>query len=227
MADDPFVAWDGAYVLGALSPEDRHAFEAHLTSCAACTSRVQQLAGLPGLLARSDPADLLPDAAPALAPATLLPRLVAAATRERRRRRWIFGSGWAAAAVAAAVAVVFAVLSSRAPVTPTPAPSADLVAMAPIGAAERTELSAQVGLTGVTWGTKIELKCTYPAEDAGPLLYQLVVVDRSGQPHPAGGWKIVPGKTATMNASTAVAEADIQQVLVETPDGAAVLSLDR
>ena len=30
-ASDPFVTYDAAYVLGALSPEDRQEFEEHLT----------------------------------------------------------------------------------------------------------------------------------------------------------------------------------------------------
>ena len=43
---------DGAYVLGALSPEDRVAFERHLPGCRECQRSVRELAGLPGLLAR-------------------------------------------------------------------------------------------------------------------------------------------------------------------------------
>ncbi|WP_212754237.1 zf-HC2 domain-containing protein [Nakamurella aerolata] len=50
-----FADWDGAYVLGALSAEDRRAFEMHMGACAACRRAVAELAGLPGLLARVDP----------------------------------------------------------------------------------------------------------------------------------------------------------------------------
>lgn len=50
-----FADWDGAYVLGALSTEDRRAFEMHMAACAACRQAVAELAGLPGLLAKVDP----------------------------------------------------------------------------------------------------------------------------------------------------------------------------
>ena len=42
---------DAAYVLGALSPADRQAYERHLRDCQECQDSVQRLAGLPGLLA--------------------------------------------------------------------------------------------------------------------------------------------------------------------------------
>ncbi|WP_425955706.1 anti-sigma factor family protein [Xylanimonas sp. McL0601] len=47
---DPFTDWDGAYVLGSLSPTERREFEAHLATCDACRRAVAELAGLPGLL---------------------------------------------------------------------------------------------------------------------------------------------------------------------------------
>lgn len=53
---DEFAEWDAAYVLGALSPSDRRAYERHLAGCAACRSAVAELAGLPGLLGTISPA---------------------------------------------------------------------------------------------------------------------------------------------------------------------------
>lgn len=40
------------YVLGALSPIERRAFEAHLSRCHQCRDDLASVAGLPGLLAR-------------------------------------------------------------------------------------------------------------------------------------------------------------------------------
>ena len=48
---DSFREWDAAYVLGALSAEDRRDFERHLPTCPACAAAVAELAGLPGILA--------------------------------------------------------------------------------------------------------------------------------------------------------------------------------
>ena len=45
----------GVYVLGALSPAERRAFEAHLSRCHPCRDDLASLAGLPGLLARLTP----------------------------------------------------------------------------------------------------------------------------------------------------------------------------
>lgn len=53
---DQYAEWDAAYVLGALSPTDRRAYERHLAECAACRSAVAELAGLPGLLGTLTPA---------------------------------------------------------------------------------------------------------------------------------------------------------------------------
>jgi len=49
----------GAYVLGALAPADRSAYERHLANCARCREEVAQLAGLPGLLGRLDVKDAM------------------------------------------------------------------------------------------------------------------------------------------------------------------------
>src|SRR5262245_49866304 len=48
---------DGAYVLGALSPAERAAYERHLSTCSFCREAVADIAVLPGLLGRLDPAD--------------------------------------------------------------------------------------------------------------------------------------------------------------------------
>ena len=93
---------DGAYVLGALSPEDRVAFERHLPSCPECAQSVRELAGLPGLLARVPVEILDPDKLPMPVPDTLLPALVRRVRRSQRRRTWITG-GLVAAAAAIAI----------------------------------------------------------------------------------------------------------------------------
>lgn len=54
---DRFRDWDAAYLLGALSHDDRRAFERHLQSCPACRAAVAELAGLPGILGALPVAD--------------------------------------------------------------------------------------------------------------------------------------------------------------------------
>src|SRR4051794_39128306 len=112
-AIDPFEYDDAAYVLGALTGDERRAFETHLHSCPACRARVDEvrstadlLAVLPRTLADADES-LKEGAGPGPVPDTLLPSLLRQAGRERRRRRLFTG---AVAAVAAACLVALAIV---------------------------------------------------------------------------------------------------------------------
>ena len=88
---------DGAYVLGALSPADRRAFEEHLSGCDRCQRSVRELAGLPGLLARVDAGVLSRRPLDEPVPASVLPALLHDVRRDRRRRT-LAPAGVAAAA---------------------------------------------------------------------------------------------------------------------------------
>ena len=69
-AHETFVDWDASYVLGALSPSDRRAYERHLAGCGQCREAVAELAGMPGLLgalSREEAEELLEDSAPEIA----------------------------------------------------------------------------------------------------------------------------------------------------------------
>ena len=92
---------DGAYVLGALAPEERLEFERHLAGCPTCSRSVRDLAGLPGLLAQVSPEVLEAGPEEEPPPETLLPALVREVRRSRHRRRLVVGL-----AAAAAVAVL-------------------------------------------------------------------------------------------------------------------------
>ena len=67
-----YATWDAAYVLGSLSDDDRHAFEAHLAGCAPCRQSVTELTAISPLLSLldydqvvgADGADRLPAAPP-------------------------------------------------------------------------------------------------------------------------------------------------------------------
>src|SRR5450631_3987305 len=118
MTTDEFALYDAAYVLGALSPADRRAFEEHLQSCPACASSVAELAGLPGLMSRVSIGQLTAEPEPV--PETLLPRLARAVRRERRQRRLAVGVAAAAAAcliTAGGLAVTRSDAPARPPVT--------------------------------------------------------------------------------------------------------------
>lgn len=219
---------DGAYVLGALSAADRLAFERHLATCDACTARVRQLAGLPGLLGRVG-AEVLDDAALPEVPATLLPALAVRVRRERRRRTAL--TALVAAAVTTLVVGVGAVAVEAVRDDPTPPAAAPVpdagTAMAPVGGAVPVE--ASLTLEDVTWGTRIGLLCTYrPAtveyELPDEVVYLLVVRTRDGGTEQVGTWRSVDGRTMRLQAGTATRQEEIASVEVRTTDGRVVLT---
>jgi hypothetical protein len=231
MTHDAFSRHDAAYVLGALSPADRRAFEDHLRECEGCRQAVADVAGLPGLLAKVDPAEIDPDHPGGQSgqvdpvPETLLPRLLREVQRARRRRR-----GWAAAsAAAAAVAVVGVGVAlgpgGGSPDRPPPPAAAPARTMGQVG---QTGLSASVAMEEVAWGTRLTLTCTYEAQgyddDGARPAYALVVRTRDGVEQVAT-WRAVAGRAATVVAATASPRSEITSLEVRTTGGEPVLRL--
>jgi hypothetical protein len=212
-----FAEWDSAYVLGALSPADRIAYEEHLESCARCRGAVAELSPMPGLLARlsADRASALldeedePAGASAPRPALLDELRHEARRRRERRRQWSF------ALVAAAAALLFAAIAI--PLTLISAggtdagPDARSSTFEPIADAP---LVASATLTPVDWGTRIDLDCRYEVYEGAPAdgrewPYALYVVDRDGGEREVSSWKASPGESAQLEAGTAVDLDDI------------------
>lgn len=221
---------DGAYVLGALSPEDRVAFERHLSGCESCARSVRELAGLPGLLSRV-PAEVLdPEHQPPPVPDTLLPTLIRRAKRTRRRRA-LATAGLVAAAVLVTAGVV-GVAVSRHDTPPAAAPTVGPTTAAP-RAFERVgseQMSGWVSLTKVGWGTRLDLTCSYAAEedeayDAGGVGYTMVVTRTDGGTEQVGSWRGLPGRTVHVSAATSAEPAEIASVEVRTAGGEDVLRL--
>ena len=224
---------DGSYVLGALSPADRRAFEAHLSGCDQCQRSVRELAGLPGLLARVDAGVLESPAADEPVPAGVLPALLHDVRRDRRRRtRLTVGAAAAAAVVVATATFTLAGLndSGDGPSANPPATSSSATgtatgqAMEPVG--DPVGVRAMLDLAPVAWGTKLDLVCSYAGEAyAAPEAYSLVVHTRDGHSEQVATWKSLPGKTMRLAAATATSRSDITSVEMRTADGDPVLEL--
>lgn len=233
-----FTHQDGSYVLGALSPAERRAYEQHLSTCADCAQSVRELAGLPGLLSRVDSSALESPPPRQPVPETLLPTLVGRVRRTRRRRAFVT-AGVAAAAVAAVAAVTVGTLavtgafdnestpsvSTHGPtVTPT---GPEQRAMRPIGS---VPVRASLVLESVSWGTRIEMTCTYVSdggdyEPAAEATYVLVIRTRDGRSEPVGTWRAQSGTTTRLSAATAADVDQISSVEVQTEMGQPVLRL--
>lgn len=228
---------DGAYVLGALGPEDRVAFEGHLPACATCARSVRELAGLPGLLSRVPAGSVDPEAAPLPVPDTLLPALVRHVRRRRRRRTWI-SAGLVAAVTTAALSAGFALGRDDPPVTTAQSPTAvtaTRMRFTPVGG---TPISGWVSLTQVTWGTRLDLACSYgePAtsqggqggygDDTHERGYTMVITRRDGTTEDVATWTASPDRTVHLTAATASPKSEIARVAVRTSDGREVLRLE-
>jgi anti-sigma factor RsiW len=185
----------GAYVLGALEPDERRDVDDHLRGCATCSAELAGFAGLPALLARVRPEDLEPVAV------TPSPELFArvsavAGTRQRRRpRTW--------AVVAAAVLVV---LGLGIGLSLWPSGTGELTATATAGPVEVT-LTATPAKEGsaldvAVAGLRSGETCT------------LVAVDSDGRSHPAGNWPVSQAGDGRWRGWADVDPADLSEVVV-------------
>jgi hypothetical protein len=225
-----YEMWDGAYVLGSLSPAERREFEVHLDSCEQCSRAVRDLAGLPGLLGRIGP-EVFEESEPEPVPETLLPRLSRAVRRGQQRRTWLTAGIAAAAAVAITTGGVLALDNSGSSdvAIPPPTSSPTLPVGQPLTPLKRDPMIASVALTPVAWGTKLELTCSYKRNAAsyGGGAYAMVVHTKDGHTEQVATWNGLPGETMHVSGATAAWQRDITSVEVTHLDGTpiAVLTL--
>jgi hypothetical protein len=163
----------GAYVLGALGPDERRRVDEHVADCPACAAELADFESLPGLLDLVDPEDLL--AAPVTPSPELFERMAAAAEEGRAAERARRGRGRLLVAAA-----VLAVLGAGAGVTSWVVGSNDPSHTVAQGPVHMTVTAAAQG-TGTTLDVTV---MGLPAEEK----CRLVVVDRDGTRHEAGQW---------------------------------------
>lgn len=208
MNDDPFHDWDAAYVLGLLGPDDRRAFEAHLTTCAACSAAVAELAGMPGILATLSKEDALALLEPADEPASdgLVTRLAVAAGRRRRRVRLAIAGAGVAAALGLGIGG-YAIGSADESATP----AGRFVAMS---STQPGIMTASLRVEKKEWGTRLEWNCDYLATGGygASRAYELVITDTSGRETIAASWVATSPKAASLATSSAVPKDEIKRV---------------
>jgi hypothetical protein len=222
-----FTHLDAAYVLGALAPEERLAFERHLTTCASCSAAVRDFAGLPGLLAQVSAEVVESPQEPDPVPETLLPSLVREVRRAQHRRRWVAGVAAAAAVLVVGFGAGYAVTGGDDSAPPQAAPA--LAAPHDMEQVDQSSVWGQVSLTSVLWGTRLDLTCSYQeptgAYPEGEHTYALVVHTRDGGTEQVATWKGLPGKTMHVTGATALTTDDIASVEVEDAAGNSLLEL--
>jgi hypothetical protein len=226
---DPYATWDAAYVLGALSTVERHEFEGHLSDCPSCHRAVGELAGMPALLRRLTLDDVLSIegsgrvAGETSEPPTEVLNSLMATVHRRRRARVLVWTGSVAAAAAVAIGVLVAVRPEHNAPGPIPQASAPL-AMTPV---EPSPLTATVRLVSRSWGTAIEMDCTYGAEpegdDGGDDELAMVAVGRDGSRAQLATWVAHTGVLASLAASTSLPIEQVAAIQVVSAESGNVL----
>lgn len=228
---DTYLTWDAAYVLGALSGEDRREYETHLAGCARCRSAVAELGGMPGLLSMLDLAEVsaLDDEAPdpPLRPEVLTSVIDRVVVRRRRTRV----AAMTAVGVAALLAAVALMVAIRPEVfglrtAPTQQATAQMHGMSKVS---DTPINASVALTSYGWGTRIDMECSYgdwgqSPHGVTPQDLGMVVIGDDGSRQQIATWLGLSGATALPSGTTPMGSDEIAAVqLVSTSDGTVLL----
>ncbi|WP_228977205.1 anti-sigma factor [Streptomyces sp. DH12] len=243
----------GAYVLGVLDDTDATAFEAHLAGCGVCAARLDELAGMPPMLAllaegpgpAERPVTAPPPPPPApFAPAgppgpPLLSRLVdeVSVHRARRHRKARYLVAAVAVLVIGGPALAVGALSGDAPTTTRVAAEDVFSGLArKVSATDATtRVSATVGMEGKGWGTDAMLELR---NVTGPLKCRLVAVSKAGEEEIVSSWSVPkwgygiadsPNETARkplyVHGAAAMAPGAIDRFEVRTFDGRSLVTI--
>jgi anti-sigma factor RsiW len=190
----------GAYVLGALEPEERGHLEEHLRACPSCAVELAEFSALPALLDRVRPDDLRPDT---VAPSVgMFERLSAAAAPPARIR----SRTWALVAAA-----VLAVLGAGIGVTVWASGSGDRTVTASAEAVRATVTASTVDDGSAL---VVSVSGMRPGETC-----HLVAVDSDGDRYPAGVWPASAAGDGTWRGWADVDRRDLAAVLLVGDDG--------
>jgi hypothetical protein len=224
----------GAYVLGALSPAERSAYQRHMATCNVCRNEVADLAGLPGLLGRLDEATAAglsgpggaTVATPPPAPPMLLPDLLGKVrterARSRRRFRWRAGALASAAACLALLASLGVSMASQQSAPPG-------VVLASMEAVQQGEpVTAVIGYQAAPdGGTDIYMSCLYAdaSEANEEWTFQLVVYPRrQAEADLTRDWRAYPGEHINLQAHSKWSPGEIDRIEVRLANGTRLLS---
>jgi hypothetical protein len=203
---------DGAYVLGALAPAERVAYERHLATCSFCREAVADMSALPDLLSRLDAREFAKLVEPGAASVP-------------RRRDWRVRALSSAAAVVFVALVAFGVLAwtrdTAPPAAPPPGPA---VAMTPLDGV--SPITATLRLTSTAGGTRVDMVCSYSESAPGPYTFRLIAYGPDDQKEQLGSWQAAPGAEFPMPGVTHFAGGSLDRLELVRYDGKALLAYD-
>lgn len=221
--DEDLAQWDAAYVLGALSPQDRRAYEDYLAADPARAAELTPLAEMPAILGAltRDEAVALTDLGEAPAAHSDVASLArAAAERQRRSRRTMLA---AAVAVAAALAIVGGVVGAT---VFGRTPSEQTVALQPMQPGDRQGLTAQLAVSEKKWGTELNWSCEYTKDWARDVeSYDIVVTTRDGGQAVVGSWRPAGDEATGLSAATSIPTSQIRSIDIRVSGSAEPLAV--
>jgi homospermidine synthase len=212
--DDDLAEWDAAYVLGALSIEERRTYETYLAANPDRATELTELAGMPGILnalSRDEAVALtnLAGAPPSGDRSENVASLAHAAAERRRRSR----RTWLAAAVASAAALLIAGGVVGATVFSRTAAPVETVAMQEMQPTPRGGLTAQLAVSEKKWGTELNWACEYTKDwSRNVKSYDIVVTTQDGVQTAVGSWKPAGDEAKGLSAATSIPTSQIRTV---------------
>jgi Putative zinc-finger len=226
---DRYLTWDAAYVLGSLSSLERREYEAHLGTCDRCRAAVAELSGMPAMLAMLDADDVRALDGKQRETPPLPPQVrqqVLDKVRWRRRRSRFLTS--AAVGLAAALLAVGMVIAIRPGIVGLQSGTQGVTAQElPMDKLEPTPFNATVALNDFTWGTRIDMACSYGEWSGGggapPSNLGMVVVGHDGSRSQIATWLGLSGATALPSGNTPMPVEDIAAVQLVSVDSGTVL----
>lgn len=216
---------DGAYVLGALSPAERTAYERHLATCSFCREAVRDISTLPDLLSRLDAKEFAKLVDPSLSRAGEhhpIRRLVTRRKKSTALRVRVLST--AAALILVALLGVGAIVLTRDTASPAAVASGPAVVMTAVGGA--SPVTATLRMTSKAGGTRIDLTCSYSKTATKPYTFRLIAYGPDDEKEQIGSWQAEPGTDFPMDAVTHFAAGSLSRLELVQYDGKALLAYD-
>ena len=223
--DDPFKDWDAAYVLGALSHEERREYESHLAHCDECSGAVSFFAGIPGILGKLDSKTAvgLIDGATIESSvdsgdeSLFLQKLAKRAEQVRGKTRIRLTIGIVAAAIISiSVGVTTGVLVHSSSSVAT-SDSNSIGTPMRVTNLQPQVMTASFRITSKAWGTRFDWNCSYPATPRygqSSTSYDLAIIDTSGRRSIIATWSSSGSKAVGLAATSALPQSQIKSVEV-------------
>lgn len=224
--DDQYKEWDAAYVLGALSHDERKEYEAHLMQCSNCSAALALLAGIPGFLGKIDSQTAINLMDGASADSVVDPReesifiqkLAKRVAQEQRKTRIRQTIGLVAAVVISITIGVASGPKVQYSTKQAPNPSSKAIDAAwHLTNFQPEILTAELHITSNAWGTHFEWNCTYSKNAAtwdASKRYDMILTDSSGRKFVIASWAPSGNAAKGLSATTALSGSQIKMVEV-------------